>query len=97
MEGGKMSSGEEKMWSAENVRQLSTEELCKWLEDHPGLHPSHKGMAIEVVKKQSILGTSFLRCPEAKWEMFGLPWGVADALFQLAQRALEIEQKTSKC
>jgi len=71
------------------VRQLGTEELCQWLKTK--LHYDKWKDAELVVRKMKIDGMNFLNCPEAKWENFGLEWGVANSLFQIAQGVSETD------
>jgi hypothetical protein len=81
------------MMSAEQVRELGAEELCKWLEEHPDLHPSHRALAVQVVKRENIVGTNFLELTIDEWvKVVGL--GTAKSLVQIAQRVLENEEKT---
>ena len=73
----------------EEVRQLDTEELCQWLKTH--LDEDDWKDAEPVIRKKKIKGRSFLGCPEAKWEEFGLEWGVAYSLSQVAQSVVRAE------
>jgi hypothetical protein len=47
-------------------------------------------------QKKKIKGKNFLDCPEEKWETFGLEWGVANSLFQIAQGVLKTDKKTQE-
>lgn len=75
--------------SAEDVRKLGMEELSQWLKTLLD-EDDWKGVEL-VIRKNDIEGLNFLNCPEAKWEAFGLAWGVANSLFQIAQNILRTE------
>ena len=79
-------SSEGNRMSVEYVRKLDTEGLCQWLKTQ--LDEDEWKDAKLVVRKKKIKGKNFLDCPEAKWETFGLEWGVANSLFQIAQGVL---------
>jgi hypothetical protein len=73
-----------------NVWELDTEKLCQWLLEHPHLHPTHKALSIQVVKKECILGVNFLECTQDDWERWTLPGGVAKSLVQIAKEVSSV-------
>ncbi len=75
-----------KMASSEDVRRMSIDELCVWL--MPKLDDEDWNDVKQVIRNQRIRGKKILNCPEAMWETFGLEWGVANFLFQVAQGIL---------
>ena len=75
--------------TAKDVRQLDTEGLCRWLKNL--LTANQWKVAGPVIRKKMIEGLNFLDCPEAKWEEFGLEWGVANSLFKIAQSVVRAE------
>jgi hypothetical protein len=72
--------------NVEFVRHLSTNDLCQWLKTQ--LDEDEWKDAKRIIQTQKIKGKNFLDCPEEKWEKFGLAWGVANSLFQIAQKVL---------
>ena len=80
--------------TAEEVRQLDTEELCQWLKTV--LVEDHWKDAEPVIREQMIEGKYFLVCLEDEWERFGLKWEVAYSLSRIAQRFLSAEAAVAR-
>jgi hypothetical protein len=73
---------------------MNIDELCQWLK--PKLDDENWNDVEQVIRNQRIRGKNFLNCPEAKWETFGLEWGVANSLFQIAQGVLRDGAQTQE-
>ncbi len=73
---------------------MKVDELCQWLK--PKLDDEDWNDVEKIIRNQRIKGKNFLNCPEAKWEAFGLQWGVANSLFQIAQGVLRDGAQTQE-
>ncbi len=73
--------------SSEYVRQLGTEELCRFLQT---FFDEDDWKDVDVVmREQKIKGNSFLDITKAEWLSVGLTLGVATSLFQISQALLQ--------
>ena len=68
--------------SAENVRQLGTEELCRFLQTY--FDQDEWKDVDRVIREQKIKGNSFLDITKAEWLSVGLTLGVATSLIQIS-------------
>jgi hypothetical protein len=73
--------------SAENVRQLGTEELCRFLQTY--FDQDEWKDVDRVIREQKIKGNSFLDITKAEWLSVGLTLGVATSLIQISQALLQ--------
>jgi hypothetical protein len=77
--------------SVDYVRKLGTEELCQWLKAL--LDEDEWKDAESVIRQQKIKGKNLLNYTKADWKNDGLPGGVADSLFQIAQGIGSAEER----
>jgi hypothetical protein len=80
------------MDSSENVQQMNVDELCEWLK--PKVTGKRWKVVEEVIREQDIMGNNFLNYTKADWKADGLPGGIADSLFQIAQGVLQVKTLT---
>jgi len=78
----------------DDVKKLNVDELCQWLK--PKLDEEDWNDVEPVIRNQRIKGRNFLNTTIERWMTVGLPLGVADSLFQIAQGVLRAGAQTQE-
>lgn len=78
----------------DDVKKLNVDELCQWLK--PKLDEEDWNDVEPVIRNQRIKGRNFLNYTWEMWKADGLPGGIADSLFQVAQGVLRDGAQTQE-